>query len=249
MKTSKAQQDQTRARIVRCAVDLIVAQGYEAVTMKDIARAAQIGDATIYKYFPTKERLVLGFFDQVALQAVGHAESAADFEDYDLQSRLQRLTDAVLELLAPDRPFVLLARGLLARSPLLLLGDQLGAKQTLKEAVAGYLQTAVERAEVPPSDFIRPLAGLYVDFCVGVVAYWLQDGSPQGAHTTRLVDEVLGVLVAMLRAGLPDRLVQLAGFLLRSQFARVMAAVAVPPAAPAAEDAAPAATRRRGRAR
>lgn len=226
MKTSKAQQDETRARIVRCAVDLISAQGYEAVTMKHIAQAAGIGDATIYKYFPTKERLVLGYFDQVAALALLATREAEDFESYDLQSKLQRLTDALLEVLAPDRAFVELARGLLARSPLLMLGDQLGAKQQLKEAVAGYLEAAVASGEVPPSDFLRPMAGLYVDFCFGVIAYWLHDDSPQAGHTTRLVDEVLGVLVTMLKAGLPDRLVQLAGFLLRSQFARVMAAAA-----------------------
>ncbi|HEX5683096.1 MAG TPA: TetR/AcrR family transcriptional regulator [Ideonella sp.] len=222
MKTSKAQQDATRARIVRCAVDLIVRHGYDAVTMKDIAKAAAIGDATIYKYFATKERLILGYFDQVTEQAVRVAHETPDFASYDLQSKLQRLTDALLELLAPDRAFVGVAGDMLKKSPLLLLGDQLQAKLTLKEAVATFLDAAVQQGELPPSDFARPMAGMYADFCYGVMAFWMRDETPHAAETTRFVDQVLGVAVAMLKAGLPDRLVHLAGFVLRSQIARVM---------------------------
>lgn len=222
MKTSKAQQDITRARIVRSAVDLIVRHGYDAVTMKDIAKAAEIGDATIYKYFATKERLILGYFDQVAEQAVRVARETPDFASYDLQSKLQRLTDALFEILAPDRAFVGVAGAMLAKSPLLLLGDQLQAKLTLKEAVATFLDTAMHDGELPPSDFTRPMAGMYADFCYGVLAFWMRDETPHAAETTRFVDQVLGIVVAMLKAGLPDRLVHLAGFVMRSQIARIM---------------------------
>ncbi len=222
MKTSKAQQEETRTRIVRSAVDLIVQRGYDAVTMKDIAKAAGIGDATIYKYFPTKERLIIGYFDAVAEQAVQVARSTPEFDHYYLQSKLQRLTDALLEAMTPDRAFVEVARAMLAKSPLLLLGDQLQAKTTLKEAVATYLDAAATNGEIPPSDYSRAMAGLYADFCYGVIGFWLRDATAHAAETTRLVDQVLGVVVTMLKAGLPDRLVQLAGFVLRSQLARVM---------------------------
>ncbi len=225
MKTSKAQQDQTRANLLGAAVALMSERGFDAVTMKDIARAAGVGDATVYKYFATKERLLLGYFDRAAELAVADAQASAGwFEDYDLHARLQRLTDALLERLAPDRAFVELARGLLAKSPLLMLGDQLRARELFRDEVQGYLQAAVEAGELPASDFLRPLAGLYVDFCYGVVAYWLHDESAEWADTTRLVDQVLGVLVALLKAGVPDRLVQLGGFLLRSQLATLFTA-------------------------
>lgn len=222
MKTSKAQQEITRARIVASAVALMSRDGFDAVTMKDIARAAKIGDATVYKYFPTKERLLLGYFDGVARDAIEARSASPGIDDYDLQSRLQRLTDAVLERLRPDRAFVEIARTLVAKSPLLMLGDQLEAKQLLKDAVLADLEQAVASQEIPPSDFLHLLSGLYVDYCFGVVAWWLNDASEDYAHTTRFVDQTLGVLVPMLVCGLPDRIVQLALFALRSQFARLI---------------------------
>lgn len=229
MKTTKAQQDETRARLVRAATTLMVEQGYDSVTMKDIAKAAGVGDATIYKYFPTKERLVVGYFDLLAEHAVRTTHKTPDFDEFDLQSKLQRLTDAVLEAMAPDRAFVDLARDMLAKSPLLLLGDQLKAKLILKDTVAAYLDDAVSHGEIPASDYIRAMAGLYVDFCYGVIAFWLRDKTEHAAETTRLVDQLLGVCVTMLKSGLPDRLVQLGGFVLRSQLARMMdTAAAIP---------------------
>lgn len=237
MKTSKAQQDETRARIVRTAVALMSERGFDAVTMKDIAWAASVGDATIYKYFPSKERLVLGYFDLVAADAVKATRATPGFADYPLQDRLQRLTDAILERLEPERAFVQQARALLARAPMLLLGDQLQAKQTLREQVLADLEHAVASGEIAPSEFLRPLSGLYGDYAVGVVGWWLHDRSPGASDTPRFVDQTLGVLVAALKSGLPDRLVQLALFFVRSQMARVMQARADArpmPAAPAA---------------
>jgi AcrR family transcriptional regulator len=241
MKTSKAQQDETRARIVRTAVTLMSERGYEAVTMKDIAWAASVGDATIYKYFPSKERLVLGYFDLVAAEAVAATRATPGLADYALQDRLQRLTDAILERLEPDRAFVAQARSLLARAPLLLLGDQLQAKQTLKDQVLADLEHAVASGEIAASDFLRLLSGLYADYAFGVVAWWLQDRSPGASDTPRFVDQTLGILVAALKSGLPDRLVQLGLFFVRSQMARVMQPRSTPSPAAETVDAAAAA--------
>lgn len=56
MRISKTQQASNKRLILQAAVDLMTPQGVDARTMKQIARAAGVGDATIYKYFPSKER-------------------------------------------------------------------------------------------------------------------------------------------------------------------------------------------------
>ena len=48
MRTTKAQQAKNHRLIIRVAVDLMTEHGFEGATMKQIARAASIGDATIY---------------------------------------------------------------------------------------------------------------------------------------------------------------------------------------------------------
>ena len=49
----------TRAAIQQAALELILAQGYDATTCEQIAAAAQVSPATFFRYFPTKEDVVL----------------------------------------------------------------------------------------------------------------------------------------------------------------------------------------------
>ena len=222
MKTTRQQQDATRRQIVASAVDLMTRQGFDGTTMKDIARAAGIGDATIYKYFPTKDRIVLGYLDDVAHQALAETLATAGFGSYSLQEKLQRLTDAVLERLLADREFVAQVRTLARRSPLSMLAEPLTARQSLREAVASFLEAAEASGEIEPCDFKGLAGGLYTDYLAGVVTYWLADTSDEFADTTQLVDLSLGVLVQALRGGLVNRVLQLGGFVLRSQLARMV---------------------------
>ncbi|MBK6296500.1 MAG: helix-turn-helix transcriptional regulator [Rhodoferax sp.] len=59
--------------------------GFEATTMKQIARAANLGDATIYKYFPSKEKLVVGYFEQAVSDALALSQQANGWDDFTLQ--------------------------------------------------------------------------------------------------------------------------------------------------------------------
>lgn len=51
----------TRARIERTAVSLFLRRGFEDVTVEDVARAAQVSPATFYRYFATKEEVVVSY--------------------------------------------------------------------------------------------------------------------------------------------------------------------------------------------
>lgn len=51
--------EQTRRRIAEAALGLFARRGFEAVTVNEIAEAAEVAKATLFSYFPTKEALVL----------------------------------------------------------------------------------------------------------------------------------------------------------------------------------------------
>jgi AcrR family transcriptional regulator len=52
--------EQTRQRIAAVAVRLFAERGFDAVTVNEIAEAAEVSKATLFAYFPSKESLVLG---------------------------------------------------------------------------------------------------------------------------------------------------------------------------------------------
>jgi AcrR family transcriptional regulator len=51
---------ETRETIARAAWKLFGRRGFDAVTVADIARAANVSEKTVFNYFPTKEDLVFG---------------------------------------------------------------------------------------------------------------------------------------------------------------------------------------------
>lgn len=54
--------ERTRAALATSAIELFLAQGYEETTMEQIAERAEVGASTLYRYFPTKDLLLLDWF-------------------------------------------------------------------------------------------------------------------------------------------------------------------------------------------
>jgi AcrR family transcriptional regulator len=64
---------QTRELIAETARGLFAERGFEAVTVADVARAAEVSTQTVFNYFPTKEDLVywrLGSFEAQLLSTI-----------------------------------------------------------------------------------------------------------------------------------------------------------------------------------
>ena len=85
---------QTRQRIIDAALDLFEERGFDRTPVADIARAADVSEATVFNYFPTKEDLVYDgmetfearLVDAVRERPTGTTALAA-FRDYVLQPR------------------------------------------------------------------------------------------------------------------------------------------------------------------
>lgn len=50
----------TREQILEVAAELFLSQGYDETTMEQIAEAAEVAPSTLYRYFPSKDLLILG---------------------------------------------------------------------------------------------------------------------------------------------------------------------------------------------
>lgn len=66
-KTSLRQRnhERMRQRILAAALALFTSEGYDQTTMDTIAQQAEVGRATLFKYFPTKSSLLLPLSQQI----------------------------------------------------------------------------------------------------------------------------------------------------------------------------------------
>lgn len=56
----------TRQQVIDVALDLFIDQGYDETTMEQIAAKAEIGTTTLYRYFPSKDVLILDPFRRLS---------------------------------------------------------------------------------------------------------------------------------------------------------------------------------------
>lgn len=66
-----------RNKILAAASDLFAARPYALVSMDEVAEAAAMGKATLYRYFPSKEDLYVAVFDQLLDSLDARLEEAA----------------------------------------------------------------------------------------------------------------------------------------------------------------------------
>jgi AcrR family transcriptional regulator len=184
----------TRASLREHALRLFREQGYQATTVEQIAAAAEVSPSTLFRYFPTKEDLVLqddmdvrmiaaleqqppGLGPVAAVRAASQQLfSSYSAVDLDVLRETTRLTVTVPEIRA--RALDELARTI----------------EVIAEAMA-------KRAERPADDLaVRTAAGAIVGVIMAITLPW--EGWSEGTRTEDMfarIDEAL----ALLEAGLP----------------------------------------------
>ena len=101
---------ETRETIARTAMDLFVERGYDAVTVADVARAAEVSEKTVFNYFPAKEDLVFGRGQARRQQLIHDIRTRAPGTS--LVAPFRRQTEELIDRLGegPDEAFVAVPR-------------------------------------------------------------------------------------------------------------------------------------------
>jgi len=141
-----ARQAETVHRLTAASVDEVRSVGYDALTVRSVAKRAGVAPATAYTYFASKQHLLTEVFWRrlMTLPPTEHAEGA---------SVAQRATAALsdLALLVADDPAIAAActTAMFASDPdVNVLRERIGAEMLsrLSEALEGHEDPAVLRA-------------------------------------------------------------------------------------------------------
>jgi AcrR family transcriptional regulator len=145
---------ETRRRIAEAAHRLFGERGFQAVTVVEVARAAEVAEATLFNYFPTKEDLFYSGLEAFGARLVAAVRNRSDGESALAAFRTELLADAgQLDRIAEGDAEVLdrartTARVILA-SPALQARERqvlLGIAAELAEAVGPVAPDPVPRA-------------------------------------------------------------------------------------------------------
>ncbi|MDR2381362.1 MAG: TetR/AcrR family transcriptional regulator [Bifidobacteriaceae bacterium] len=135
----------TRERIRHEAVKLFSRRGYEATTVEQIAEAAEVGTSTLYRFYPTKDSILLRHMPNLLL-APTLRKRFATHPDEELGLALGH---AIYDTAASGwNREVLVIRDILDRSP----GPRARLWDTVEEERTQLAEVIAERVGKAPSD-------------------------------------------------------------------------------------------------
>ena len=177
--------ERTRVAIQREALRLIAARGYEATTCEQIAAAAEVSAATLFRYYPTKEDIVLqdGYDPVIAAAVVARPTSEPP-----LVAVRRGFADALAEVYLGD------VEPIRQRTALILSVPALRSRAREQNAsLVDHLQLALARRGEPEDD-----GGLALEVtaasCAAAVSVAVERWATRGGDLPALVDDAFAAL-------------------------------------------------------
>ncbi|MFG1811426.1 TetR family transcriptional regulator [Streptomyces sp. NPDC049040] len=181
----------TLQTIRREAYRLFAAQGYEATTVDQIADAAEVSPSTFFRYFPTKEDVVLSDeYDPALVEALRARPPGEPI----IESIRHALTDSLGQLIAADHDELLLRTRLGFTDPA-IRARSWDEMQRSQDVVAAVIS---ERTGRDPDDLdVHCAAAALIAVSTAVVRHWVQrDGK---VDLVALYDRQFALLAEGLR--------------------------------------------------
>jgi AcrR family transcriptional regulator len=172
----------TRGRILEAALALFAERGYEATTMRDVAREAGASLGLAYRYFASKEEFALALYMRLAEESEEWAREG--LVGGTMAERFEAATLAKLDQVSPHRgPLAaLLSRALDPNSPISALGE--GTAAVREKTGDVFLEVVRGASDAPGEKQARELGNVLYALHLAILLYWFHDKTP-GARATR----------------------------------------------------------------
>src|SRR5262249_25830743 len=183
--------EKTREKILDAALARFRKQGFDGTTMRDVAKDAGVALGAAYYYFPSKEALVMAYYERIHDEHLDNAR-AAFATSKSFRDRLRAAMHSKLDLVAKDRKLL----GAVFRTvgdpenPLSTFGP---ATAPIRKASIAVFDEALGAEPLPPD--MRKLAPTALWMLhLGVLLYFIHDRSRGQVRTRKLVDGLVDMV-------------------------------------------------------
>jgi AcrR family transcriptional regulator len=190
--------EETGRRILDSALELFRQEGFDIATMRDIAQKAGVATGAAYYYYPSKDAIVMDFYQRSCAEMQPKIEAALE-PAAGLENRLRELIQVKLAHFAPNRGVLraLLRNGADPKHPLSPFSPQ--TREIRDIDLAWFRRILVDCGMRIPRDLAPHLPGVLWFFQMGVIFFWVIDESPDQARTARLLELATKSAVFLIR--------------------------------------------------
>ena len=190
--------EETGRRILDAALELFRQEGYDITTMRDIARKAGVATGAAYYYYPSKDAIVMDFYQRSCAEMQPKIEAAVE-KASGLEARLRESIQVKLAHFAPNRGVLraLLRNGADPKHPLSPFSPQ--TREIRDIDLAWFRRILVDCGMRIPRDLEPHLPGVLWFFQMGVIFFWVIDESAEQTRTRRLLELAAKSVVFLIR--------------------------------------------------
>jgi AcrR family transcriptional regulator len=173
----------SREHLYTVALRLIAKRGYEATTLRDIAKEADVSAGLLYRYFPSKQAVVLALYDELSAE---YARRAAEMPSGKWRDRFIFALNTSLDVLKPHRIALRALTSVLVGNP----EEGIFAASTAfsRVRVQQVFESAINQAtDAPKQPLAEALGRLLYVVHLAVLLWWLLDRSAGQRATSALV--------------------------------------------------------------
>ena len=184
----------TRQRILDTALDLFATKGYEKTTMREIAAEAGCSLGLTYRYFASKEELVLELYRNLVRQL---EEQANQLAPGSIADRFQRIILTQFELMTPHRQTLgaIFGPALNPHTTAGVFGES--TADVRRQARDIYIKIVTGSRDAPRGAQIEEMATILYGMQLALTLFWLQDLSPGTQKTYEFVAYLRDMLALM----------------------------------------------------
>jgi AcrR family transcriptional regulator len=193
-----AKSEATKKKILETALNLFREKGFDDVTMRDIAQDAEMALGAAYYYFPSKEALVVAYYEHVQAEHTRQYREAVAAGKPNMKQRLSIALHSKIDIIQDDRKFL--------AAPFRYTGTPDHPLSFLGPATAGIRGEAIDvfreviAGEDFPADLEKILPVALWAMHMGVMLYFLYDKSAGAKKTRRLIDNAVDFTVKFIAA-------------------------------------------------
>jgi AcrR family transcriptional regulator len=146
VRTPPASQLARRERILDAAIELASDGGYDAVQMREVADRADVALGTLYRYFPSKDHLLVSAMGRTFLELQQSVQPAAGSSTP--EERVYRIVAAVTRYLAKNRRL----SGAMIRALVIADADAGREVDAVGDIMVGFIAAASHEPGETPTD-------------------------------------------------------------------------------------------------
>jgi AcrR family transcriptional regulator len=195
---SRSKAEATGSKILQAALELFREEGFDGTTMRQIADKAQMAVGAAYYYYPSKDAIVLDYYQRSCDEMQEKLEDALQSTE-SFEAGLCALIRVKLVQFEPNRSVL---RALLRNGadPTYPLSPFSAETRQIRELDVSWFQRLVEQSGIRiPRDLKPHLPTVLWFMQMGLIYFWVTDDSPQQRRTDRILPLACKVAATLVR--------------------------------------------------